>query len=99
MFPRDLLSKLELWAIAEGRKPLVIRGARQVGKTVTVRMFGKRFESLIYLNLDVPGESHIFRRRLPVQGTFQAILLKSKRSLVIIPSGNPLPRRSECRRR
>ena len=82
MFPRDLSSKLEQWAVAEDRKPLVIRGARQVGKTVTVKMFGERFESFIYLNLDVSGESDIFRRRLPIQDTFQAILLKSKRSLV-----------------
>ncbi len=82
MFPRDLLTKLELWAVAEDRKPLVIRGARQVGKTVTVKMFGERFESFIYLNLDVHGESDIFRRKLPVQDTFQAILLKSKQSPV-----------------
>lgn len=78
MFPRDLSSKLEKWAVAGGRKPLVIRGARQVGKTVTVKMFGERFESFIYLNLDVPGESDIFQRKLPIQDTFQAILLKSK---------------------
>jgi len=77
MFPRDLLTKLELWAVAEDRKPLVIRGARQVGKTVTVKMFGERFESFIYLNLDVHGESDIFRWKLPVQETFQAILLKA----------------------
>ena len=82
MFPRDLSSKLEKWAVAGGRKPLVIRGARQVGKTVTVKMFGERFESFIYLNLDIPGESDIFQRKLPIQDTFQAILLKSKRSLV-----------------
>jgi len=82
MFPRDLLSKLELWAVSENRKPLIIRGARQVGKTVTVKMFGERFESFIYLNLDVPGESDIFRRKLPIQDTFQAVLLRSKRSFV-----------------
>ena len=82
MFPRDLSSKLEKWAVAGDRKPLVIRGARQVGKTVTVKIFGERFESFIYLNLDIPGESDIFQRKLPIQDTFQAILLKSKRSLV-----------------
>ena len=82
MFPRDLLPKLSQWAASENRKPLVIRGARQVGKTVTVKMFGKRFENFIYLNIDIPGEADIFRRGLPVQDTFQAILLKTRRSLV-----------------
>jgi len=78
MFTRDILPKLELWAVSAERKPLVVRGARQVGKTVAVKLFGERFERFIYLNLDLPGESDIFRRRLPVQETFQAILIKSR---------------------
>ena len=77
MFPRKFLSDLELWAESDGRKPLVVRGARQVGKTVTVKMFGKRFERFIYLNLELRGDSDIFRRKLPVNETFQAIILKS----------------------
>ncbi len=78
MFTRNILSKLEQWAISEDRKPLIIRGARQVGKTVAVKLFGERFERFIYLNLDLPGESDIFRRRLPVKETFEAILMKSR---------------------
>jgi predicted AAA+ superfamily ATPase len=77
MFPREFFSKLEYWADSDNRKPLVLRGARQVGKTVTVKMFGERFERFIYLNLDLPRESEIFRRRLPVRETFQAILIKT----------------------
>ena len=80
MFPREFLSKLEQWADSEDRKPLVVRGARQVGKTMAVKMFGQRFERFIYLNLDLPGEADIFRRRLPVQETFQAIIIKSRLS-------------------
>lgn len=82
MFPRDLFTKLEHWAASEDRKPMVLRGARQVGKTVAVKMFGERFERFIYLNLDIPGESDIFRRKLPVRDTFQAILLKTKKTFV-----------------
>jgi predicted AAA+ superfamily ATPase len=47
MFSRDFLSKLEQWADSENRKPLVVRGARQVGKTMAVKMFGQRFERFI----------------------------------------------------
>ena len=48
MFPREFLSKLEQWTDSEDRKPLVVRGASQVGKTMTVKMFGQRFERFIY---------------------------------------------------
>ena len=44
MFPREFLSKLEQWTDSEDRKPLVVRGASQVGKTMAVKMFGQRFE-------------------------------------------------------
>jgi len=78
MFPREFLFKLELWADSDDRKPLVVRGARQVGKTVTVKMFGQRFERFLDLNLELTGDSDIFRRKLPVQETLQAIILKSR---------------------
>jgi len=40
-------------AVTGDRKPLVIRGARQVGKTVAVKLFGERFER--FINLKKPG--------------------------------------------
>ncbi|GHT78816.1 ATPase [Bacteroidia bacterium] len=54
MFQRDILSKLENWAAKTKRKPLVLRGARQVGKTTLVDEFGKNFEIYIKLNLENP---------------------------------------------
>lgn len=78
MFPREFLSKLELWADSDDRKPLVVRGARQVGKTVSVKMFGQRFERFLDLNMELTSDSDIFRRKLPVQETLQAIILKSR---------------------
>ena len=53
----------------------MIRGARQVGKTVAVTMFGRRYDRFISLNLELPSENEIFRRDLPVKDLFQAILL------------------------
>lgn len=52
MFHRDTLSKLGQWAAKPKRKPLVLRGARQVGKTTLVDEFGKKFEIYIKLNLE-----------------------------------------------
>jgi len=44
---------LDDWRKRAGRMPLVIRGARQVGKSYLVRAFAEtRFEQLIELNLE-----------------------------------------------
>lgn len=40
MLNRLILKSLQEWKSGPVRKPLVLRGARQVGKTVAVRMFG-----------------------------------------------------------
>lgn len=50
---RTALSFLQKWLIAENRKPLVIRGARQVGKTWLVRHFAQmQGKKLIEINLE-----------------------------------------------
>jgi predicted AAA+ superfamily ATPase len=42
--------------IKNDRKPLVIRGARQVGKTTMINQFAKRFEQYIYLDLELAND-------------------------------------------
>ncbi len=78
MFSREIINRLEQWADAEERKPLILRGARQVGKTVAVDLFGERFDQYISLNLELEAEREIFQRGLPVPDLFQAILLRKK---------------------
>ena len=55
---RDLID----WKERINRKPLVIRGARQVGKTFLVREFGNReYENFIEINFDeTPGKGEFF---------------------------------------
>ena len=36
MFNRKIIKELENWALRENRKPLILRGARQVGKTTLI---------------------------------------------------------------
>lgn len=43
---------LEEWVSSEGRKPLLLRGARQVGKTFAVRKLGAGFESYAEANFE-----------------------------------------------
>ena len=50
---RDLFGQLKKWKKAEIRKPLIIQGARQVGKTWLMKEFGKsEFEQVVYLNFE-----------------------------------------------
>ncbi len=43
---------LEKWAASPNRKPLVLRGARQVGKSTLVRRFGASFDLFLEVNLE-----------------------------------------------
>ena len=50
---RELFTKLERWMKKKNRKPLIIQGARQVGKTWIMKEFGARFyENTVYINFD-----------------------------------------------
>lgn len=50
---RFLMKKMEIWLKKEKRKPLIIYGARQVGKTWLMKEFGKRyFSNTIYINFE-----------------------------------------------
>ena len=60
MFKREALKFLNNWKEKHDRKPLVIRGARQVGKTTLVKIFSPQFKQYIYLNLELNEERKIF---------------------------------------
>lgn len=50
---RNLYTKLVQWKVSKSRKPLIIEGARQVGKTWLLKEFGKNeFENFVYINCD-----------------------------------------------
>lgn len=50
---RNAMQRLIDWKSSEDRKPLVLRGARQVGKTWLMKEFGRLFyDNTIYLNFD-----------------------------------------------
>ena len=50
---RNLLNKLLEWKEMPNRKPLIIRGARQTGKTWLMREFGKKaFKKMVYVNFE-----------------------------------------------
>lgn len=50
---RFAIEELKKWKARENRKPLIIRGARQVGKTWLMKEFGSSsYEQTVYINFD-----------------------------------------------
>ncbi len=79
MFNRLAIEKLKNWAKKKDRKPLVLRGARQVGKTTLVEMFSKDFEQYIYFNLELDKDKQVFEESSDIEELTDAIFfLKNK---------------------
>ncbi|MDO9548955.1 MAG: AAA family ATPase [Candidatus Marinimicrobia bacterium] len=76
MFHRSIIEELRNWASQDRHKPLILRGARQVGKTVAVNMFAGEFDRYVYLDLQKEDDLNIFRQKLPIQQLVQMIALK-----------------------
>ena len=63
---RFIDQKLQDWKTSHRRKPLILRGARQVGKTYSVEQFGgKHFDNLAKVNLERNPDWHrVFENNL-----------------------------------
>ena len=54
---RNALESLMQWKSSEDRKPMVLKGARQVGKTWLMKEFGRTaYDSFVYFNFDEEDE-------------------------------------------
>lgn len=76
MFERQILSNLKAWSESPNRKSLILRGARQVGKTTAVRMFGQSFETYIELNLEDETDRSMFISGTDVRAVLNVITLR-----------------------
>lgn len=97
MFQRLALNKLRKWAEKENRKPLVLRGARQVGKTTLVESFSKDFEVFISLNLEESESALLFADGISFEDLLAGIYAKNrvrmedKRTLIFIDEIQNVP--------
>jgi predicted AAA+ superfamily ATPase len=79
MFYRRIILSLRKWANSQHRKPLVLRGARQVGKTTIIEEFAKEFDTFLSLNLERTVDKAIFESNDAPEDVLTAIyLLKNK---------------------
>lgn len=74
MFERNALLWLREWKSRTNRKPLIIRGARQVGKTSLVDLFGTEFDCYLKFNLDEANDLALFEKEMPVQDLYSILL-------------------------
>ena len=81
MIHRQLLEQLEAWSNRSGRKPLVLRGARQVGKTTLVDEFSKHYDVYIKLNLELSADAKVFTVSDNVEEIYQYICLQKRISI------------------
>ena len=66
MIERKMMEQLAAWKRAKGRKPLILRGVRQCGKTWLLQEFGRRFfHNTAYFNFERGERLHsVFERDL-----------------------------------
>jgi hypothetical protein len=54
---RDIFESLQLWKASNRRAPLLLKGARQTGKTYALRQFGQeQYERCFYFNFEEKPE-------------------------------------------
>lgn len=75
-FKRNITKYLEDWKLRTARKPLVLRGARQVGKTTVVKHFSKTYKYAVLLNLERPADCKYFDDFTDVRQMMEAICLR-----------------------
>ncbi len=76
MFKRGIITELQAWKISKSRKPLILRGARQTGKTTIVEQFSTAYSQYIYLNLERPIDREIFVQYRSIGEIVQAIFFQ-----------------------
>jgi len=80
---RDIYRHLQKWKDSTGRKPLIIRGARQVGKTHILKEFGKKeYDNVIYLNFEeTPELVELFSRSLEPERIIDLLSVRFRSSI------------------
>ena len=88
---RDIFSRLETWKDTPTRKPLIIHGARQIGKTWTMRHFGEtHYRNVAYFNFEASPElsaefekTKDVKRLLTTLSLFHGAPIEPKETLII----------------
>ena len=96
---RNQIEKLINWKNNKNKKPLIIRGARQVGKTWLMKEFGKNYyENCAYINFDNNSRmEQLFSGDLDIERIIQGLKIESgvniiaKNTLIIFDEIQEVP--------
>jgi uncharacterized protein len=81
VYQRRILLELDTWRKSPTRKPLILRGARQVGKTTAVEIFGQKYAQFISLNLENKAHAKLFRESKNMAQLVEAIFFLNGKAL------------------
>ena len=81
---RELLQILIKWKTKNDRKPLIIRGARQVGKTWLMKEFGKTYyKNVAYVNFETAlSLHHIFESGFDIERLIMALKIETGADII-----------------
>ncbi len=97
---RLLLSELKAWKTSRGRKPLILQGARQVGKTWLLKEFGHQcFDAVCYVNCErQQAVRHIFdddldpKKIINKLSIFTGVDIDAESTLIVFDEVQEVPR-------
>jgi uncharacterized protein len=78
LFTRKMEATLLAWKLKNRRKPLILRGARQVGKSTLLQKFGQGYTHFINLNLEKPNDKKYFAQEREVKTVWEQIIFEKK---------------------
>ncbi len=84
VYGKIAIAKLYKWKNSPYRKPLILKGVRQVGKTWILKEFGKRYyENIAYFNFDENIEyKHFFETTKDTNRILQNLMLASGQKIL-----------------
>lgn len=97
MYQRTILKELEAWRTSDNRKPLILRGARQVGKTTVVNLFAARYRQYLYVNLERREDAAPFLQFSRFSGLVESLFflkdkdIQERDTLLFIDEINAVP--------
>ena len=86
MFERNALLQLKEWAARPNHKPLILRGARQVGKTTLVDQFAKEYKIYLKLNLEKSTDRQLFESGMSIEELIPTIYLLNNQERQKVPT-------------
>lgn len=75
MITRNLSTHLYNWKSSSSNLPLILRGARQVGKTTLINDFGKSYDQYLYFNLEKNEDFLLFENFTNISRLIQLLFI------------------------